>query len=101
MARVRKSATSQRPLFHIHTGREIILTPFFKRFKAMIMDFVLVLLPFGCGVVAGSVIAYPRGFKTGYARAKKLLPDMVDQAVRETLNVDGGKGDGDTNQTPQ
>lgn len=57
----------------------------------MIMDFVLVLLPFGCGVVAGSVIAYPRGFRTGYARAKRLLPGMVDQAVRETFNVEGEK----------
>ena len=57
----------------------------------MIMDFVLVLLPFGCGVVAGVTVAYPRGFKTGYSRAKKLLPGMVDQAVRETFNVEGEK----------
>ncbi len=66
----------------------------------MIMDFVLVLLPFGCGVVAGSVIAYPRGFRTGYARAKRLLPGMVDAAVRETFDV-GGNKDGDENQTPR
>ena len=66
----------------------------------MIMDFVLVLLPFICGVIGGVVVAYPRGFRTGYARAKLLLPGMVDAAVRETFNV-GGKEDGNANQTPQ
>lgn len=66
----------------------------------MIQDFILVLLPFVCGVIAGVVIAYPRGFRTGYARAKQLLPGMVDQAVRETFNV-GEKKDGNANQTPQ
>ena len=63
----------------------------------MIKDFILVLLPFICGVVGGVVVAYPRGFRTGYARAKLLLPGMVDAAVRATFNV-GEKENGDCNQ---
>lgn len=66
----------------------------------MIQDFILVLLPFVCGVIGGVVVAYPRGFRTGYARAKQLLPGMVDAAVRETFDV-GGKEDGDCNQAPR
>lgn len=66
----------------------------------MFREIMLLLLPFVCGVIGGVVVAYPRGFRTGYARAKRLLPGMVDAAVRETFNV-GGKDDGDANQTPQ
>lgn len=66
----------------------------------MFREIMLLLLPFVCGVIGGVVVAYPRGFRTGYARAKRLLPGMVDAAVRETFNV-GEKDDGNANQTPQ
>lgn len=57
----------------------------------MFQNIVVALLPFVCGLIAGIVIAYPRGFRTGYGRAKQLLPKMVDQAVRDTFKV-GGDG---------
>lgn len=66
----------------------------------MIQEITYVLLPFVCGVIGGIVVAYPRGFRTGYARAKKLLPGMVDAAIRETFNV-GEKNHGDCNQAPR
>ncbi len=66
----------------------------------MWQQIILVLLPFACGVIAGVVVAYPRGYRFGYERAKKmLLPGMVQEAVLETLGVGEAK-DGDENQTP-
>ena len=66
----------------------------------MFREIMLLLLPFVCGVIGGVTVAYPRGFHTGYAWAKRLLPGMVDAAVRETFDV-GGNKDGDENQTPR
>ncbi len=63
----------------------------------MWQQIILVLLPFVCGVVAGVVVAYPRGYRIGYERAKKiLLPGMVVEAMRETFGV-GEKENGNEN----
>ena len=62
----------------------------------MWQQIVLALLPFICGVVAGVVVAYPRGFRTGHQRARQLLPKMVNEAVHEILGVRRGQ-DGNRN----
>lgn len=67
----------------------------------MFQEIMSVLLPFVCGVIAGVVVAYPRGYRYGYAQAKKLLPGMVDAAIRETFNVGEGSENGNTNQAPR
>lgn len=58
-------------------------------------DIVIVMFPFVCGVIAGVIVAYPRGFRRGYAQAKNLLPKMVQAAVEETFNVERGSSDGE------